>query len=138
MGNLNLSPPPLFAAKEREGGSISSAGGEFGKRPQKALRDKLIEFANGLSARILESTEEIDEISQKFVEEEVIPAKYIDDAVHLALALHNGMDYIVSWNFKHLVKPKTKKAVRVFCIKEGYKETEIVTPEEVTADEPEI
>jgi hypothetical protein len=44
------------------------------------------------------------------------------------------MDYIVSWNFKHMVKPKTKRTVRAFSIKEGYKEIEIVTPEEVVAD----
>ena len=96
-----------------------------------ALQDKLVQFANKLSAQILESTEEIEEISQQFVDDGVIPAKYLDDAIHLTLAILNSMDYIVSWNFKHLVKPKTKKAVRAFCIKEGYKETEIVTPEEV-------
>ncbi|NLW49053.1 MAG: type II toxin-antitoxin system VapC family toxin [Firmicutes bacterium] len=49
----------------------------------------------------------------------------------MAIALLNGMDYIVSWNFKHLVKPKTKMAVRAFAIKEGYKQIEIITPEEV-------
>ena len=99
------------------------------------LQDKLVKFANELPVHILESTGEIEEISQQFVDEGVIPAKYLDDAIHLTLAILNGMDYIVSWNFKHIVKPKTKKAVRAFCIKEGYKETEIVTPEEVLFDE---
>lgn len=111
---------------------------ELGNCNDLTLQDKLIRLANGLRARIIESTEQIDQISQEFIIEGVIPAKYLDDAVHLALALQNGMDYIVSWNFKHLVKPKTKKAVRAFCIKEGYKETEIVTPEELIADETEI
>jgi hypothetical protein len=50
-------------------------------------------------------------------------------------AIKYELDYIVTWNFKYLVKPKTKKAVRAFSIKEGYQEIEIVTPEEVVADE---
>jgi len=99
------------------------------------LQDNLVKFAYTLPAQILESTAESDEISQQFVTEGIIPTKYLDDAIHLAIALLNEMDYIVSWNFKHLVKPKTKKAVRAFSIKEGYKEIEIITPEEMVADE---
>ena len=111
---------------------------ELGNCNDLSLQDRLIQFVKGLRAQILESTEESDQISQEFIADGVIPAKYLDDAVHLALALQNSMDYIVSWNFKHLVKPKTKKAVRAFCIKEGYKESEIVTPEELITDETEI
>ena len=111
---------------------------ELGNCNDLALQDRLIRFTNELRAQVLESTKESDEISRLFIAEGVIPTRYLDDAVHLALALQNNMDYIASWNFKHLVKPKTKKAVRAFCIKEGYKETEIVTPEELIADETEI
>jgi hypothetical protein len=44
----------------------------------------------------------------------------------------------VSWNFKHIVKPKTKDAVRIVSIREGIKEVKILTPEEVVADENEV
>lgn len=111
---------------------------ELGNCTDLKLQDQLVEFAYGLPAQILESTKEIDEVSQQFVSEGVIPEKYIDDAIHLAMTLLNNVDYIVSWNFKHLVKPKTKKAVRAFSIKEGYKEIEIITPEELITDENRI
>ncbi len=111
---------------------------ELGNCNDLTLQDKLIRLANRLQAQVIESTVESDEIGRNFVTEGVIPARYRDDAVHLALALQNKIDYIVSWNFQHLVKPRTKKAVRAFCIKEGHKETEIVTPEELIADETEI
>ena len=68
------------------------------------------------------------------MQEGVIPVKYSDDAIHLALALCNNIDYVFSWNFKHMVKLKTKKAIWAFAIKEGYKELEIVSPQEVTED----
>jgi predicted nucleic acid-binding protein len=111
---------------------------ELGNCNDLALQRKLVEFVSGLPAIILESTGEVDAISKRLDEDGVIPTKYLDDAVHLGLALMSGMDYVVSWNFKHLVKPKTKKAVRILCIQEGYKEIEIVTPEEVADDETEI
>ena len=75
------------------------------------LRRKLIEFVRGLSAKRLNLTDEVEQIVEVFMLDEVIPRKYRDDAIHLALALYNSMDYIVSWNFKHIVTPKTKKAV---------------------------
>lgn len=99
------------------------------------LRKKFIEFVHDLSAERLPVTDEVEQIVEIFIQEEIIPAKYRDDAIHLALALYNSMDYIVSWNFKHIVKPKTKKAVRSFAIKEGYKDIEIITPQEVTENE---
>lgn len=77
----------------------------------------------------------MEKVSEKFIQNGVIPVKYSDDAVHLALALCNNIDYIFSWNFKHMVKLKTKRAIRLFAIKEGYKELEIVSPQEVTEDD---
>jgi hypothetical protein len=53
----------------------------------------------------------ITQTGQQLVDNGVIPAKYQDDGLHLAFALLNGIDYIASWNFKHIVKPKTKAAV---------------------------
>jgi len=68
---------------------------------------------------------------------EYIPSKYQEDALHLAFALVLNVDYIVSWNFQHIVKPKTKKAVKIIAIKEGFKEIDIITPEEVVTNENE-
>ncbi len=45
------------------------------------------------------------------MEEGVFPAKYENDAVHIAAASVNNLDLIISWNFEHIVKFKTKKEV---------------------------
>jgi hypothetical protein len=63
---------------------------------------------------------------------------YQEDALHLAFALIHNLDYIISWNFKHIVKPKTKKAVKIIALKEGFKAVEIITPEEVVANADEL
>ena len=95
------------------------------------LREKLLALINDRVTQVFELNDEVVQVATKFVEEGVIPEKYKDDALHLAFALTNNIDYIVSWNFKHIVKLKTKRAVKAFSIKEGYKEIEITTPQEV-------
>lgn len=101
-------------------------------------RARLLTFANQLDAEVFSLTEEINQIADQFVKEGYIPVKYKEDAVHLAFALSHNVDYIVSWNFKHIVRPRTKDAVRIIAIKEGFRETKILTPEEVVADDSEI
>jgi predicted nucleic acid-binding protein len=98
-------------------------------------QEKLVKFAYGLTPNVLTATDEIDQIAVQFVEDGVIPAKYQEDALHLAFALHHNLDYVLSWNFKHLVTLKTKRAVKVVAAREGFKEIEILTPEEVVTDE---
>ena len=37
--------------------------------------------------------------------------KYFDDALHIAIASVHRIDYLLSWNFKHIVKVRTRKLV---------------------------
>lgn len=76
-------------------------------------------------------TEEIEFLSEAYVREGAIPRKNILDAYHIAYATAYGIDAIVSWNFKHIVKLKTKKMVNGINLKLGYHEVEICSPEEV-------
>ncbi len=99
------------------------------------LKDGLLKLASRYANEIVVLNEEVSLIADKFIQEEVIPEKYKDDALHLALALVNDVDYIVSWNFKHIVKLKTKRAVKAFAIKEGFKEVEIISPMEVVEND---
>jgi predicted nucleic acid-binding protein len=101
------------------------------------LRLKLLTFVKTLPAKVHPLNDVVNQIAKEFVEAGYIPAKYQEDAIHLAFALFLNVDYIVSWNFKHIVRPKTRKAVRIIALKEGFKEIEIITPEEVVADEDE-
>ena len=105
--------------------------GELGNTKDLKKRNQLLSFAAQLQAAILHPTAETEIITQRFLEIGIIPAKVQADAIHLALAIANRMDYILSWNFQHLVRPATRKAVREFAISEGYKIVEITTPEEV-------
>lgn len=101
------------------------------------LRQKLLTFVKTFPAKVHPLTEEVNQIAKEFVNDGFIPVKYQEDALHLAFAIILNVDYIVSWNFRHIVRPKTRKAVKIIALKEGFKEIEIITPEEVVADENE-
>lgn len=75
--------------------------------------------------------DETKDLANKYVSEGVIPEKYIADALHIAVASINNMDAIISWNFRHIVKLKTKTEVTGVNKLLGYKEIEICSPEEV-------
>ncbi len=70
-------------------------------------------------------------LAKKYIEAGIIPVKYEDDALHIAVASVNNLDAIVSWNFAHIVKLKTKREVIGINIINGYKEIEICSPPEV-------
>lgn len=70
-------------------------------------------------------------LAREYIEKGVIPPKYEDDAFHIAVASVNNLDAIVSWNFAHIVKFKTKREVSGINTLMGYKPIEICSPQEV-------
>lgn len=95
------------------------------------IRKRLIAVINKQEPIILTIDEEIRELAEEYIRAGIIPAKYRDDALHIAVAVVNRLDVIVSWNFEHIVKLKTKREVNGLNLMLGYKEIEIVSPEEV-------
>jgi hypothetical protein len=85
--------------------------------------------------RNLEATPEIDRLGRVYINEGVIPAAYDTDALHIAAATVNGLDFIVSLNFKHIVKHKTIIETEIINAREGYKRVFIHTPAEVIENE---
>ncbi len=77
---------------------------------------------------ILEDNAETDELAQKYIEADLIPVKYREDAVHIAVATYYELDVIMSWNFEHMVKLKTKRGVTPINVLAGYKPIEIISP----------
>ncbi len=95
------------------------------------IRERLIAVINKQEPTVLSIDEEIRELAEEYIRAGIIPAKYRDDALHIAVAVVNRLDVIVSWNFEHIVKLKTKREVNGLNLMLGYKEIEIVSPEEV-------
>ncbi len=85
----------------------------------------------------LEIVEEAYELAAALIAESALPATAQDDAAHIALAAVHGMDYLLTWNCRHIDNAETKPVIRSVCVRHGYACPEICTPEELMGDQDE-
>jgi len=81
--------------------------------------------------KALQSSEEIEALARIYIKEGVIPQKYYNDALHIAIATKYKMDAILSCNLTHIVKLRTKWQVREINKRLNEKDVIICTPEEM-------
>ena len=80
---------------------------------------------------ILSESDEINRIAESYIHEKAVSLSQRVDALHIATAAVNGLDFIVSLNFAHIVRIWTIEKVRSINIREGYKVPGIYKPAEV-------
>jgi hypothetical protein len=66
-----------------------------------------------------------------YVAQGIFPQKYYDDALHVAVASVNQMSILLSWNFRYLVKLKTRRMASLVNVQEDYMPVEIISPPEL-------
>lgn len=93
------------------------------KEKKKELLALIGEF-NTLSS----NDKDIRALAEEYIVRGIIPLKHIEDAIHIAVASFHGLDVLVSWNFEHIVKLKTKREVNVINVLLGYNQLEIIEP----------
>ena len=79
----------------------------------------------------LELTEEVRDLANAYINNKVLGHASLNDAYHIAFASVYRLDVLVSWNFKHIVKLKTKNIVKMVNTLQKYKNIEIITPAEI-------
>jgi hypothetical protein len=73
---------------------------------------------------------EIDPIADALLAAHLLPAKARSDAVHVAAATVHGVEYLLTWNCKHIANAATLPRVYRLLTDLGYSPPLIVTPEE--------
>jgi len=86
---------------------------------------------------LIKEESDVDKLADIYVAEGIVPTKYRDDALHIAMATITGMDIILSWNYKHIVKRKTILMTNLINAREGYKNIDIYSPSEVIENDEE-
>lgn len=77
---------------------------------------------------------EVKGLAAAILKDKGVPLNAELDAVHIAVAAVNSIDYLLTWNCRHIDNPSTKPIVRFICEKNGYTCPEICTPLELTED----
>jgi predicted nucleic acid-binding protein len=105
-----------LVVQEAEAGDVHAA-----RRRLQALAD----------LKLLELTEESLSLANHLVQEGPIPTKAVEDALHIALATWHGMDYLLTWNFRHLANATMRYRIERLCMAAGYDPPIICTPPEL-------
>jgi hypothetical protein len=84
----------------------------------------------------LEINDAADRLAKRFLEEGAIPVSSPEDALHISLATVHGMDFLLTWNFRHINNAELKTRIRNIIEAEGYESPVICSPEELGGGEP--
>ncbi len=80
---------------------------------------------------VLEATTEAEGLTEAIIRGGAIPKKAVRDAAHIDVAAVNDIEYLLTWNCRHLANAQIIRKVSVICNKESYSMPVICTPEEL-------
>ena len=75
-------------------------------------------------------------LAKELVAQGAIPAVAMQDALHLAIAAVNALDYLLTWNCRHLANAVMRNQIARVCTASGFAAPIICTPEELSPPQP--
>jgi predicted nucleic acid-binding protein len=101
---------------------------ELEPAPQQ-VKDLVTQIKAG-STQFLDTSDEAVELANTYITEKVVGETSYSDCLHIALATIHKADYLVSWNFKHIVNVQRIRGYNAINLKNGYSLLEIRSPRE--------
>lgn len=83
---------------------------------------------------VLAVNEEAGELAEAILSSKAIPPRATRDAAHVAVAAVHEIDYLVTWNCRHLANAQIMRRISLVCDRLGYRMPIICTPEELMGD----
>lgn len=74
-------------------------------------------------------------LAAKLVESGAVPPQATEDALHIAVAAVHGVEYLLTWNCRHIANATMRHTIEGACREAGYEPPVICTPEELMNDE---
>ena len=75
------------------------------------------------------------DIASELVKKGIVPSKASEDALHIAIATIYGVDYLLTWNCRHIANPEIQRNIAAFLEPQGLLLPFICTPEELLGNE---
>ncbi len=104
---------------------------EAGKGDEKAAAKRLDMLQD---IPLLELKTEVYDLASIFIRQKAISGKMEEDVLHIAIAAVYGLNYLMTWNCKHIANAEIQKKIAKICIEEGYEMPTICTPEELMGE----
>ena len=83
---------------------------------------------------LLEIDQSVQNLASQFLSKSNLPAKAADDALHIAAATVYGLDYLLTWNCKHIANAQIQKKLLQISLDAGYELPTICTPYELMGE----
>ncbi len=77
---------------------------------------------------------EVTELTLLLLEKGALPQKAQDDAAHVSFAAIHDMDFLLTWNCRHIADAEMKPVIRAVCASYGVNCPEICTPQELLGE----
>lgn len=83
---------------------------------------------------LLDLNQSVLDLAEQFLERSSLPAKADVDAVHIAAATVHGIDYLLTWNCKHIANAQIQRKLAEISLDLGYELPILCTPYELLGD----
>lgn len=83
---------------------------------------------------VLDVTPAAQILARRLLERAALPMRAAPDALHVALAVSHGMDYLLTWNCSHLANAELRPRIEAVCRELGYKAVVLCTPVELMGE----
>lgn len=91
--------------------------------------ERRLSFASELP--LLEVDNDVLQLSNSFMKSGIIPPKGEVDAAHIAVATRHEIDYLLTWNCRHIANAAIQRRLAEIAAKEGYELSYICTPSDL-------
>jgi predicted nucleic acid-binding protein len=98
-----------------------------------AARRRLEILAN---ITLLDPSEDVYSLADAIMGSVPLPPKAATDALHIAIAAVNGMEYLLTWNCAHIANAEFRSGFQWICLNNGFDPPIICTPEELIKELP--
>ncbi len=102
------------------------------KRGDVILSRQRLEIISSLT--VLELSQDVIVLVDKLLDTGVVPLNSVPDAQHIAVATVHNIEYLVSWNHKHIVNEHKREQIKRVCREAGFNPTILCTPIELMED----
>lgn len=98
---------------------------ELSAHPDLQKREFSLQLTSGFE--ILDS-KAADTLASEYIKHKIFPRGKEADALHVAVASFYGINILISWNFEHIVKRRTRRMIAMVNSLLDYPIPEIVSP----------
>jgi len=80
---------------------------------------------------LLALTDEAADLARALIVRGAVPRQSVEDSLHIAVAAAHGMNYLLTWNCRHIANATMRSRIVSVCWSCGYEPPIICTPEEL-------